>query len=179
MPRHASAFGFFRRGLFPLGRSGGFTLSRFHLGYGNLHEGYYRYADIARIEHLNTFRNLEILNLDRSADLQTAHIDIDEIGHSRRQARDLYIPFEMLELPAVFNSDWSAYKTERDIDRQFMVHPDFIKIGMVEASADRFDLQLLDHGELFQTLLAFDEQFDEDVFFPGLYDLRKIGHIHR
>jgi len=58
-----------------------------------------------------------------------------------------------------------------------MVHTDFIKIGMLEASADRFDLKFLYQGELFQRLLSFDEQFDKDVFLLRLYDLQKIGRI--
>ena len=85
----------------------------------------------------------------------------------------------MLELPSVLDADRVAYEAERDIDRQFVVHTDFIKIGMPEASADRLDLKLLYQGELFQRLLSFDEQFDEDVFLLGLYDLQKIGRIDR
>ncbi len=113
---------------------------------------------------VNAFRNLDILNLDRIADIQAAHIHIDEIGQVGGQTGDLQFPFEMLEFTAVLDADRGTDETERDIERQFVVHADFIKIGMIEPSADRFDLQFLDQGELFLRFLSLDEQFDEDIF---------------
>ena len=85
----------------------------------------------------------------------------------------------MLKLPPLLEADRDAGETKGNIHRQFVVHADFIKIGMIKPPADRLDLEFLDQGELFQALFSFDEQFDEDVFFLGLYDLQKVGHVHR
>ena len=67
------------------GRFSGFLCRRFRLRHGNLHDGDHRHADVARIENRNAFRNLDVLNLDRIADIQAADIDLDEIGQNGGQ----------------------------------------------------------------------------------------------
>ena len=85
----------------------------------------------------------------------------------------------MLEFPAVLNADGDAGETDGDIERQLVIHADFIKIDMIEPSADRFDLQLLDQGEFFQLFLSLDQQLDEDIFLLRLDHLQQISRIDR
>ena len=147
--------------------------------YGHLHDGDHGHADITRIENRNSLGDPNVLHLDRVADLQSGDIDLDEIGQNRRQAGDLQIAFQMLKLAAVHNAHGNAGEMEGNIERQPVIHADFIKIRVIEPPADRFDLQLLDQGKFFQIFLSIDPKFDEDIFFFRSDNLAQFCRIHR
>ena len=65
----------------------GFLRRCFRLRHGDLHNGDHGHADVARVEDRNAFRNRDVLNLDRIADIQAADIEIDEIGQDPRADR--------------------------------------------------------------------------------------------
>ena len=85
----------------------------------------------------------------------------------------------MLELPAVLDADRDADKMDRHVQRQLVIHADFIKIGMIIFPTDRFDLQFLDQGKLAHRFFSLDEQLDEDIFPLLLDDLLQIVRVDR